>query len=455
MSCRDAIRAVGLLICAMSLPTSASALERMCDPAARNCRTPLLDLIRNEKVGIDVAFWFMEDQRYTTELISRFRAGVPVRVVVDPRANSTYPLNASRLRELAAAGIPMRRRVASGILHWKAMIFTGQNTVQFSGANYTGEAFKYNSPYTAYIDEAIMFTENAAVVQSMMVRFDDIWTNTSSYANYANVSGPLLRRHPRYTKSSAMNFVPGEDFGQRSVNHYNAETQRIDAIIFRITDRRHTDALIAARKRGVTVRLITEPQQYRDPTRLWHSWNVDRLYMAGVQVRHRAHSGLMHQKTTMLYSQGLTIFGSSNWTSPSARSQEEHNYFTRRSTLFDWFSKQFDRKWNNRTGYSETKPFVPLPPGTPTYVSPPNASRVAATSVTLKWNPGKWAHKADVYFGTSSPPPLLKANVSVTPKTIKSLTVKNLSPNKTYYWRIVSKTMANKTKAGPVWTVGT
>jgi phosphatidylserine/phosphatidylglycerophosphate/cardiolipin synthase-like enzyme len=451
---RAAIRAVGLLICAISLPTNASALERMCDPAARNCRTILLDLISNETVGIDVAFWFMEDQRYTTALISRFRAGVPVRVVVDPRANSTYPLNASRLRELASAGIPMRKRVASGILHWKAMIFAGQRTVQFSGANYSGEAFKYVSPYTAYIDEAIMFTSNAAVLESMMSRFDDIWTNTSSYANYANVNGALVRRHPRYAKNAAMNFVPGQDFGQRSVTHYNAETQRIDATVYRITDRRHTDALIAARKRGVTVRLITEPKQYRDPARIWHSWNVDRLYMAGVNVRHRAHAGLMHQKSTLLYSQGLTIFGSSNWTSPSAKSQEEHNYFTGRSTLFQWFANQFDRKWNNRTGNAETTAFVPQPPGTPSYVSPANGARVIS-SVTLKWNPGKWAHKADVYFGTSSSPPLLEANVAVTPQTVKSFTIANLAPNRTYYWRIVSKTMANKTKSGPVRSVGT
>ena len=42
----------------------------------------------------------MEDARYTNELIKKFIAGVPVRVLVDPRANSSYPLNADRLAEL-------------------------------------------------------------------------------------------------------------------------------------------------------------------------------------------------------------------------------------------------------------------------------------------------------------------------------------------------------------------
>ena len=35
-------------------------------------------------------------------------------------------------------------------------------------------------------------------------------------------------------------------------------------LVFRATDRRHTDAMIAAVKRGVPVRLIHDPQQYRD-----------------------------------------------------------------------------------------------------------------------------------------------------------------------------------------------
>ena len=71
----------------------------------------------------------------------------------------------------------------------------------------------------------------------------------------------------------------------------NAEQRQIDAIMYRITDRAHADALLDAVARGVTVRLITEPEQYRDESRMWHAWNVDRLYMGGVQIKHRAHQG--------------------------------------------------------------------------------------------------------------------------------------------------------------------
>lgn len=42
----------------------------------------------------------MEDQTFSTELIRRWRAGVPVRILMDPRANAGTPLNATRLAEL-------------------------------------------------------------------------------------------------------------------------------------------------------------------------------------------------------------------------------------------------------------------------------------------------------------------------------------------------------------------
>jgi len=64
--------------------------ERICDPQFEDCRQPILNLINNENMGIDVGFWYMTDARYVNALINRFRAGVPVRVLMDSRANPTY-----------------------------------------------------------------------------------------------------------------------------------------------------------------------------------------------------------------------------------------------------------------------------------------------------------------------------------------------------------------------------
>jgi hypothetical protein len=433
--------------------------ERLCDPAGEDCRAILLNLIRNETVGIDVAFWFMEDARYSAELIRRAQAGVPVRVLIDPRANPAHPVNAQIVNDLSAAGIPMRQRTASGILHWKMMLFAGQQQVEFSGANYSPDALVYTQPYVNYVDEAIMFSDETATVHSFMQRYDDLWTDTTSYANYANVAGALRRNYPSYPISSELNFPPSVSYRDRAVAAYNAENAAIDAIMYRITDRAHTDAIIAAVQRGVAVRLITEQEEYRDSTRLWHSWNVDRLYMAGVEIRHRAHAGLNHQKSVVLRSQGMSIFGSSNWTSPSNQSQEEHNEFTTKGWVFQWFENQFNRKWNNSGPAAETQPFVPLPPGAPVYAAPGNAAVNVSTTPLLTFDAGPFAHLYDVYLGTSPTPPLIAANVALGPTepggAPRTYQLPQLASGTRYYWRVIAKTMALQGTAGPVWSFTT
>src|SRR5581483_3557291 len=103
-------------------------------------------------------------------------------------------------------------------------------------------------------------------------------------------------------------------------------------------------------------------------------------------------------------------FGSSNWTSASASSQQEHNYFTKKASLFSWFEAQFNRMWHNSAGVTETVAFAPLPPDKPSNRSPSSGSTISGTSTVLKWYGGPWAHVYDVYFGTTNPPPLAAPN---------------------------------------------
>ncbi len=464
LTVRLALIVAGMTAALAASATPARALDRLCDPANEDCRAILINYIRAETVGIDVGFWFMEDARYTAELTRKFQAGVPVRVIMDLRANDTNAYNAQRLAELQSAGIPMRRRTASGIMHYKMMLFAGQGIVEFSGANFSADAWVYTgaTPYVNYVDESAYFTDNASFVQSFMTKYDDLWTNTSTYTNYANITGALARSYPSgYVKDPQLNFPPLESYANRAVGRYNRETQKIDVIMYRITDRRHSDAMIAAAGRGVPVRVISDPQQYRDPKRLWDAWNVDRMMMAGIPIKMRAHAGLNHQKLVLLYGQRMSIFGSSNWTSPSDNSQEEHNCFCTDATMFDWFTAMFERKWNNSTGVVENSDFTPLPPDKPVYQAPTNAaSGLGTTSVLLQWYGGLWAHKYDVLLGTDPnnlQPVLLDTELgpSATTTQYQSFTATNLIPGTTYYWRVVSRTMANMSRNGDLWSFTT
>jgi hypothetical protein len=208
--------------------------------------------------------------------------------------------------------------------------------------------------------------------------------------------------------------------------------------------------------------VITEPNEYRNTSRLWDAWNVDRMWKAGVQVRMRAHAGLNHQKSVILYGLHTVIFGSSNWSSASDNYQQEHNYFVfSKPWILTWFEKQFIRKWTNTNPIAaqETKAFTPLPPDVPKYKFPLNAAFHQSTTITLKWYGGPWAHTYDIYFGTSATPPLIASNQPLGPSasTTQYQTYKlpTLAAGKTYYWKIVSKTAAGKTASGSVWSFGT
>ena len=441
-------------VCFLAVSRAAVGQERLCNTQFEDCRAPLLQLIRTEQVAIDVALWFIEDERYATELINRHNAGIPVRVLTDQRAVNSYgryhPGIMARLRD---AGIPLREKYTGNILHFKMMMFHGQNMLEFSKANYTDFSFVPVQPNVNYFDEAIYFTNDDRLTASFRRRFDDLWVNTTQYRNLANV-GSLERRCPTCSIHPSMNFPPLENFANRSVARYNRETHGIDATVYRATDHRHPDAMIAAVARGVPVRIITEPSEYRNPERLWHSKQVDRMWLSGVQIKHRQHPGLTHQASVVLRGLGEVIFGSSNWTNASASYQDEHNYFYNPSLqkpwIFQWFVDQFDAKWNEGANYV---PFQPLPPDNPAYYSPPPGAVGQSTSVTLTWDGGTWAHFYDIYFGTSPDPPLIAAGVETGSPVAgqqETYTVINLQPGTTYYWRVVSKTWAQVPNSGSV-----
>ena len=101
---------------------SSPAQERLCDPSFENCYAQILDLVRKETVGIDMAFYMIELPGLTDEVIARHNAGVPVRLIVEPRGNLKFPMNQPLLDKFKAAGIPMRYKLGDGIIHIKEML---------------------------------------------------------------------------------------------------------------------------------------------------------------------------------------------------------------------------------------------------------------------------------------------------------------------------------------------
>lgn len=456
----------------------ASASERFCDASFENCRNPLITLIQNENVQIDAAYWFMDDPSVENALIAQIKKGVKVRMLVDPRADDAHDTNLSILQTFATMtpAVPMRKRIEDGILHWKMMLFAGQGTVVFSGANFSPSEYAASQPYKTYVDEAIYFTDDMAIVNSFRTMYDRWWVDTVNYADYANTSGMTLS--PSYAKypieselcaavpdGCGMNFLPSggkDDYGYKTKSAINVEKVKLDVDMFRITNASITDATIAAFQRGVPVRMMVDFSEYTNPARVWDRYNVDRMFMAGIPIKITNHAGQNHEKSVLLYGQGLSVWGSSNWTAPSFNSQQEHNYFStspRKPWEFQWFVNSFERRWNSAQEY---RAFRPIGPNVPVYKTPANGASAVSQNVTLQWDGGPWGQIFDIYLNAGTSASKLIASNVVTgdpdpaPNHVYGrFPLSGLAPGTTYSWKIVSKTMALLTQTGPTWTFTT
>ena len=236
-----------------------------------------------------------------------------------------------------------------------------------------------------FTDEIVYFTNVPSLVQSFMRKFDDLWTSTTEFGDYANITAPLTRSYPDLRHRSRAELPARPELPQPGDRRLRAgaPADRRDDVPHhrRAAHQRDDRAGESGRARPADHRRDGIPQP-RSAVGL--PTTSTRCTTPGVQVRFDGHQGINHEKAILLRGTGTTIFGSSNWTSPSSDTQREHNMFTTRPWIYDWLEAQFNRKWNNETGHSETKPFVPLPPDAPVYNLPANnGTGVPTTGVLL------------------------------------------------------------------------
>jgi len=89
-----------------------------------------------------------------------------------------------------------------------------------------------------------------------------------------------------------------------------------------------------------------------------------------------------------------------------------------------------------------------IPPPAPVLTAPANAATGVSVTPTLTWNAATGATSYDVYFGTSSTPPLV-TNVSGT-----TYNPGTLGGNTTYFWKIAAKNAGGST-ASTIWSFTT
>ena len=118
----------------------------------------------------------------------------------------------------------------------------------------------------------------------------------------------------------------------------------VDVCVFTITDDRISGEIIAAHRRGVRVRVISDDRKSTD-----RGSDVERIDAAGIPVavdNSRAH---MHHKFAIFDGDAL-LTGSYNWTRSAAAENTENVLLVEDSGIVSRFQEEFARLWSRFRG---------------------------------------------------------------------------------------------------------
>lgn len=134
-------------------------------------------------------------------------------------------------------------------------------------------------------------------------------------------------------------FSPGDTCLGRIVSRLNGARRSADICVFTITDDRIANAILAAHKRGVKVRIITDNDKAFD-----EGSDVPRLQAAGIPLLVDQTPFHMHHKFAIIDRTRL-LNGSYNWTRSAAANNEENVADTGDPALLASFQREFDSLW--------------------------------------------------------------------------------------------------------------
>jgi phosphatidylserine/phosphatidylglycerophosphate/cardiolipin synthase-like enzyme len=141
------------------------------------------------------------------------------------------------------------------------------------------------------------------------------------------------------SSASEVLFAPFDDLPARVVRLFQSAKRSANLCVFTITDDRLTSAILAAHRRGVRVRVISDNTKSSDL-----GADIDALSAAGIEVRLDRTDAHMHHKFAV-FDDMILLNGSYNWTRSAANVNNENFVLSGERMLVDTFAKHFEKLW--------------------------------------------------------------------------------------------------------------
>lgn len=118
----------------------------------------------------------------------------------------------------------------------------------------------------------------------------------------------------------------------------NRANSSIHAMVYSFTLDSVGDALVAAKGRGVEVKVLFEKDQLSKDSEYW------RLKEAGIQVRLDGNPALMHHKVAIIDGE-IVITGSYNWSASAEKRNDENLLVVRSLEVAKAYETEFQKLW--------------------------------------------------------------------------------------------------------------
>jgi len=151
------------------------------------------------------------------------------------------------------------------------------------------------------------------------------------------------------TSGNISSYFP-KDGGQpdkQLIDIINNSKNSLDIAIYSLTKNDIVDSIIAAKKRGLVVRLITDAKESKSTT---ESKELELLKNANIPIKINTHTGLMHLKVTIADNKIATT-GSYNYTNDATYENDEVLVVLNDATTAKQFEAEFTRMWNDTNNF--------------------------------------------------------------------------------------------------------
>ena len=132
---------------------------------------------------------------------------------------------------------------------------------------------------------------------------------------------------------------------------YQHATRYLYVAVYGLTSPRAVEAMIAAKRRGVDVRLITDAQRTED---IKQRTALQTLHLAGIPVLVNQHDGLMHLKQVVIDDE-VNASGSMNHTTSGNHYNDERLDVITDRAITVKAREKFLAMWNDHARYREWK----------------------------------------------------------------------------------------------------